>query len=169
MFDRARWATAALRPVLERLHAWCGNWEGEGRGEFPTLAPFSYRELLVLTANLPRGFVRFEQWAWKRPVDGGPESASHHEVGAMVADADGLVLSTIQNGTRYERLRGVETTLSDGLQVDWRSEADAADPRLVRSTRQFRWSGDTLTCEMSMELAGVQGLRPHLKAVLRRG
>lgn len=154
--------------MLERLHPWCGTWEGEGQGEFPTITPFSYRERLVMTADLPRGLIRFEQWAWKRSVDGGPESASHHEVGAIVSDADGLVLSTIQNGTRYERLRGVITPRPDGLQVDWTSEAYAADPRVVRSTRRFLWSGDTLAYVMAMELGGVAGLRPHLSAELRR-
>jgi hypothetical protein len=162
---------------LEQLVPYCGIWEGKGVAEFPvpdptgegaTVRRFRYRERLTLFHDAERGFIRVELLAWRTVFGSEVESASHHEVGAIAQSGDSLIMSTIQNGTRYERLRGSASVDAGRLGIDFESEAYANDPRVVSSWRRWRLSGDTLEYEMSIQPATGASRLPHLKASLHR-
>ena len=47
-----------------------GRWRGEGKGEYPTIDPFSYEEELTFD-HVGDTFLRYQQASWS-PVDGAP-------------------------------------------------------------------------------------------------
>lgn len=152
--------------TLSRLVPFCGVWAGDGDGEYPTIPAFRYRERLTLHHDAERELIRIEIVAWK--VVGCELLASHHEVGAIVANGDTLVMSTIQNGTRYERLRGRVTDADGACLVSWHSEAYAADDRMRSSRREMTFGPAELRYQMWMHTTAVPGPVLHLTAVLRR-
>jgi hypothetical protein len=154
---------------LSRLERFCGRWEGHGRGYFPTILPFAYRERLTLVHDAERDLIQLELQAWKR-LDGlAGEAASHHEVGAIVAAADGgFEMSTIQNGSRYERMAGQLSAERDGLRLDWVSDEYAHDARVIASQRSWLLTPEGLSYTMAMRTTAVGKMEPHLAATLVR-
>jgi hypothetical protein len=154
--------------ALTDLARFCGVWEGTGRGYFPTVQPFRYRERLALTLDAPRELVQLELRAWKQYEGSDLVEASHHEVGAIIATANGFELSTIQNGSRYERLVGTLVRTGEDLVLSWVSAEYANDPRLVSAERTWRLVGDRLHYTMGMHTTTVARMEPHLEAELVR-
>src|SRR5687767_9501444 len=83
-----------------------GTWTGEGRGEYPGITSFDYREALIFTRRDEKTLA-YEQRAQKR-YDGGTEYLqSHWENGFIsVIENDDLQLVNIQVGGRSEILIG---------------------------------------------------------------
>src|SRR5919197_657452 len=53
-------ATAPLHPDVEVLGFLLGEWRGEGRGEYPTINDFRYRETVTF-AHVGKPFVSYTQ------------------------------------------------------------------------------------------------------------
>src|SRR6266545_6849562 len=91
------------RQVFDLLE---GTWRGEGRGQFPGVTSFDYRETLVFTRRDEKNLA-YEQRAQKR-YDGQTEYLqSHWESGFIsILENDDLQLVNIQIGGRSEILVG---------------------------------------------------------------
>ncbi|HLI15151.1 MAG TPA: FABP family protein [Acidimicrobiales bacterium] len=150
-----------VHPAVEALGFLLGTWSGTGRGRYPTVAPFAYREEVAFS-HAGRPFLSYRQETFAED-DGRP---LHAEVGYLrcagravelvVAQPTGLV--EVDEGT----LEGTTLSLSSRL-VGRTSSAKAVDQ--VRRT--VRVDGDVLTYRLEMAAVGHR-LGLHLEAELRR-
>jgi THAP domain-containing protein 4 len=145
-----------------------GTWRGEGRGQFPTVTSFDYRETLVFTRRDEKTLA-YEQRTQKH-YDGGTEYLqSHWESGFIsILENDELQLVNIQIGGRSEILVGTAESLDVMFRIHFVSKTLANDPRMVSSARTFELEGDTLRYEMEMQTTKVNQSTPHLKIALQR-
>lgn len=157
----------ALTEISKILSLLEGTWTGEGRGEFPGVTSFDYREHLVLTRR-DEISCAYEQRAQKR-YDGQTEwLGSHWESGFIrLLENSELELTSAQIG-RTEVLVGTIETSGDVIRIHFISKSITNDPRLVSSSRTFELQGDSLRYEMGMHTTKVEQLTPHLKIALQR-
>jgi hypothetical protein len=145
-----------------------GAWSGEGRGEYPTITSFDYRETLAFTRR-DENSLAYEQRTQKR-LDGQTEwLVSHWENGFIRLLENGeLELVNAQSGGRGEVLVGAIETRGDVTRVRFASKVIVNDPRMVATVRTFEVEGDTLRYEMEMQITAVENMRSHLRVELRR-
>jgi hypothetical protein len=145
-----------------------GTWTGEGRGEYPGVTSFDYRETLTFTRHDEKTLA-YEQRAQKR-YDGQTEYLqSHWENGFLsILENNDLQLVNIQIGGRSEVLIGTIEMLDESVRFRFVSKSINNDPRMISSTRTFELEGDTLHYDMGMHTTKVEGLSPHLKISLQR-
>ena len=138
--------------VLDLLE---GTWRGEGRGQFPTVTSFDYRETLVFTRRDEKTLA-YEQRNQKY-YDGGTEYLqSHWESGFIsILENDELQLVNIQIGGRSEILVGTVESLDVMIRIHFVSKTLSNDPRMISSARTFELEGDILRYEMEMQTTKV--------------
>lgn len=143
-----------------------GTWSGEGRGGFPTISSFDYRETLIFTRRDEKSMA-YDQRTQKR-YDGQTEYlVSHWENGFIrILENDELELVDTQSSGRSEVLVGTIETLDTLIRIHFVSKAPTSDLRVVSSARTFELEGDTLRYEMEMQTTEVNQLTPHLKITL---
>jgi len=144
-----------------------GTWTGEGRGQFPTVTSFDYRETLIYTRRDEKTLA-YEQRA-KKLYDGQTEwLESHWENGFIrILESGELEVTSAQLG-RVEVLTGKVEIEGNIIQIHFVSKTIANDPRMVSSARRFELDRDTLHYEMEMQTTAVEKSMQHLKAELRR-
>ena len=144
-----------------------GTWTGEGRGEFPGVTSFNYRETLTFMRQ-DQNSLTYEQKTQKL-YDGQTEYLpSHAETGSIHILATGeLELVSAQKG-RNEVLAGSVEPLGAMFRIHFVSKSITDDPRMISSMRTFELEGNTLRYEMGMHTTKVEGLTPHLKIGLQR-
>ena len=145
-----------------------GTWRGDGRGQFPGVTSFDYRETLIFTRRDEK-LLAYEQRAQKL-YDGQTEYLqSHWENGFIsILENNDLQLVNIQIGGRNEVLVGTIESLDAVIRVHFVSKALNNDPRMMSSARTFELEGDTLRYEMEMQTTKVAESTPHLKITLQR-
>lgn len=145
-----------------------GTWKGEGRGEYPGVTSFDYRETLIFTRRDEKTLA-YEQRNQKR-YDGQTEYLpSHWENGFLrVLENDDLELVNTQSSGRGEALAGRIETFDPLIRIRFASKAFMNDTRMVSSARIFELQGDTLHYEMEMQTTKVDQSAGHLKNTLRR-
>ena len=140
---------------------------GEGRGEFPNVTSFAYRETLTFTRRDEKS-LDYEQKTQKL-YDGQTEYLpSHSETGAIqIFDSGELELVSAQTGRNEVLIGSVEQT-GVIIRIHFVSQSITNDPRMIASTRTFELEGDTLRYEMAMHTTKVEQLTPHLRMTLKR-
>ncbi len=151
--------------VLDLLE---GTWKGRGRGGYPIVTSFDYRETLTFTRRDEKTLA-YEQRTQKR-YDGQTEWLESHWESGFVSSLENndLQLVNIQIGGRSEILIGTIETREDLMRIHFVSKALNNDPRMVSSARTFELEGDTLRYEMEMQTTKVNESTPHLKIILQR-
>ena len=150
----------AVHESLASVAFLLGTWRGEGRGEYPTIGPFSYGEELRVGHD-GRPFLTYQQRTWS--LDGG--APLHVEMGyvrpagggraeLVVVQPSGIV--EIDEGT-VEGLRLTVTSTLVGV-------TSTAKP-VARVTRTFTRHGRQLTYALDMAAMGIGPAR-HLHATL---
>jgi hypothetical protein len=155
-------ASSQLLDLLE------GSWKGDGRGGYPGVTSFDYRETLVFTRRDQKNLA-YEQRTQKL-YDGQTEYIqSHWESGFIsILENNELQLVNIQIGGRSEILAGTIESLATMFRIHFVSKTLSHDPRMISSARTFELEGDTLQYEMEMQTTKVDQSTPHLKIVLKR-
>lgn len=151
--------------VLDLLE---GTWTGDGRGQFPGVTSFAFREILVFTRRDPKNLA-YEQRTQKL-YDGQTEYIpSHWESGFIsILENDDLQLVNIQVGGRNEILSGTVESIDDSFRIHFVSKVLNNDPRMISSARTFELAGDRLRYEMEMQTTKVNESTLHLRIVLTR-
>ena len=144
-----------------------GTWTGEGRGQFPTVTSFDYRETLTFTRRDEKTLA-YEQRTQKR-YDGQTEwLESHWENGFLrILESGDLELTSAQIG-RTEVLVGKIEAQGDITRIHFESKTITNDPRMIASARTFEFEGDVLRYEMQMHTTAVHALTTHLEITLQR-
>ena len=152
---------------IQALNLIEGAWSGKGRGYFPGVTSFDYREVLTFTRRDEKTLA-YEQRAQKL-YDGQTEwLESHWESGFIrILESGELELTSAQIG-RTEVLTGTIEAAGDIIQFNFVSKAITNDPRMISSARTFELERDTLQYEMEMHTTKVAQSTPHLKITLQR-
>ena len=116
--------------VLDLLE---GTWQGEGRGGFPGVTSFGYRETLVFTRRDEK-LLAYDQRTQKL-YDGQTEYLqSHWENGFLsVLENGDLQMVNIQIGGRNEILIGTIEAVENFLRIHFVSKTLNNDPRMISS------------------------------------
>jgi len=157
--------TPALHGDVRSLAFLLGTWRGEGRGAFPTVEAFGYREELVFE-HVGEPYLLYQQASWQLP----DEEPLHFERGFLrpgtatgsleLCLAHPLGLTEVGHGT----IAGTAIELiatADGI------GRTATGMDVTGLTRRYRVDGDTLTYQLDMATSETP-LTRHLEAVLRR-
>lgn len=154
-------------PALQLLTLFEGTWSGEGRGQFPTVTSFDYRETLTFTRRDEKTLA-YEQRTQKL-YDGQTEwLESHWENGFIrILEKGELEMVSAQIGRAEVLVGTVEVTVS-GFRISFASRSIVNDPRMVSSVRRFELEGDAMQYEMEMQTTNVDYSTSHLKSNLRR-
>src|SRR5215211_4902888 len=117
--------------VLDLLE---GTWKGEGRGQFPGVTSFSYREALTFTRRDEKTLA-YEQRTQKL-YDGQTDwLPSHWESGFIrVLESGELELTSAQIG-RTEVLSASIETVDATSRIHFMSKTITNDPRMISSSR----------------------------------
>ena len=154
-----------IHPLFTLLE---GTWRGDGRGGYPTVTSFDYRETLAFTRR-DENTLAYEQRTQKR-YDGQTEwLVSHWESGFIrVLESGELELVNAQSGGRSEVLTGTVEMSGSTFKIHFVSKTITNDPRMLSSARRFELEGDTLRYEMDMQTTKTSQLTSHLKIELKR-
>jgi hypothetical protein len=145
--------------------AWLiGDWQGDGRGSYPTISDFEYREEASFQHPRPdKPFLKYTQRTWLLPDD----SLSHAEVGYLRATAEGrlefvLALASgvveVHNGTVIDgRLDFTSVTVA---------HTQTAKP-VTEVHRTIERRGDDLWYQLEMAAVGLPRAY-HCEATLHR-
>jgi len=154
-----------LDPRLGPLALLSGTWVGSGRGVYPTIESFEYREEITLADGGVKPFLAYSQRTMSS--DGRPlhaESGYLRWAGGapewVVASPTGVI----------EVLTGSAELTDDRLELVLRTISVSATPsakRVDAVERRLRVRGDVLTYELHMAAVG-EPLQLHLVAELHR-
>lgn len=157
----------ALHPALTAVADLVGTWRGEGSGEYPTIAPFTYTEEVTFT-DVGKPFLVYVQRTWS------PAGAPMHtETGYLrIVEGDtGLAVEFVlaQPTGQTELAEGPLTATATGFTCELTARvANSSTAKQVDATmRHLEIEGDTLTTTFAMAAVGVP-MTHHLRAVLRR-
>ena len=145
-----------------------GAWRGKGRGGYPTIDSFDYREKLVFTRKND-STLAYDQRTEKR-MEGTDEFVpSHWENGFIsILENGDMELVNAQSGGRGEVLTGQIEVLDSGFRLHFTSKALMNDARMLSTARVFELEGNQLCYEMEMSTTKVSNLSRHLTISLER-
>ena len=159
-------ADPPLHPLCEPVAFLLGTWAGEGRGDYPGLTPFAYREEMRVW-HVGKPYLAFEQRTWTADGTGAMSLERHGESGYLRCADDGqleLVVAMAPGHAEVSagRVEGTRISLESIGVVD----APSAAP--VSAVKRTWWlDGELLRYDVEMA-ARDQPMTWHLGAELRR-
>jgi hypothetical protein len=155
-----------LHPDVAGLACLLGQWAGEGRGEYPTIEPFRYREEVTF-GHVGKPFLAYRQ-ATVNLATGLP---AHAEAGYLRGVGDGRIELVLAHPTGIAEIEeGRLEPRPDGVRLRLRSTSvtRTATAKEVRTLeRHIEVAGDVLRYDLAMGAVG-QPHQHHLSAELRR-
>ena len=150
-----------LHADLEPVRFLIGSWQGPGRGEYPTIEPFAYREEVSFLPGPGKPFLSYTQRTWAD--DGTP---LHSEAGYLRMTPDGPEL-VIAQPTGLVEVHGGELTGTTLVFESTTMGATETAKAVEQVVRRITGAGETLSYTLDMAYAGVP-LTVHLAATLYR-
>lgn len=148
-----------------RLHFLLGKWSGVGTGQFPTITPFSYKEILTFNFDGHSDLIHYEQRTWLIPND----IPSHWESGFIkpVEEEENVFeISNAQDSGRVEVLRGEYFIKNGTVILHFKMKLIQNDPRLVSSERIFTIRDNQLSYVKKRATKNTPVHQQHLQATL---
>ncbi len=151
-----------LHPDVAPLAFLLGTWAGEGKGEYPTIAPFSYLEEVTF-GHVGKPFLAYAQRT-RAADDGRP---LHAETGYWRHVGEGAVEVVLSHPTGIAevlagRLSGTSLSLESTAVV-----LTGTAKSVTALRRELSVDGEVLSYRLAMAAVG-QPLTHHLAATLRR-
>ena len=150
--------------ILDQL---AGTWSGEGRGWYPTIADFAYREESVFRPIPGKPVLAYTQ----RTFHADDSRPLHGETGYWRQTATGEIELLLAHANGFVEVADVVAEADDAgrtLRTTSTSLAGAPSAKPVVGLRRvIRVHGDELTYGLDMEAVGLP-LQGHLEAKLRR-
>jgi len=151
-----------LHPDLEALAMLIGEWHGAGRGAYPTIDDFDYREETTF-GHVGKPFLTYSQRTWRVPTD----EVVHGEVGFWRPRPDGRVELVVAHPSGIVEI-SEGTTRGGHIEMVSTSVARTASAKEVTALRRIVDVSDgTLSYRTEMAAVG-QPLGFHLEAELER-
>jgi hypothetical protein len=150
-----------MHPDVEHLGFLLGTWTGEGQGEYPTIAPFGYRETITF-AHVGKPFIAYTQ----RTVATDDGRPLHGEVGYLRSPRPGWVEFVVAHPTGVVEV--AEGSLT-GSTLRLRSSLVAGTGSAKKVTtieRDFGFEPGVISYSLRMAAVG-QPLAHHLQARLQ--
>lgn len=160
-------------PHLHPLAGIFGTWVGEGRGSYPTIKDFAFRETLTFAPleDPRRPIIRYHQ-----ATENAAGNPMHFETGylripepgvaelilAQLTGQSEVLLGRVEINGVDEAAGKVEFTFAESTVVNTPS-AKSVDA----TARSFTFTGDSLHVTFGMQAVGVE-MTPHLESNLRR-
>lgn len=155
-----------LHPNVTVLAPLLGTWAGQGRGEYPTIAPFDFFEEVTFS-HVGKPFLAYGQRT-RATDDGRPLHAESGFVRAPAAGRCEIVLAHPTGVTEIQE--GTLAADATSLVLELRSTTiglTSSAKDITGLTRSIRIDGDVLTYTLCMRAVG-QPLQHHLTATLHR-
>ena len=156
---------APLHPLCEPVAFLLGTWHGEGRGGYPGMTAFAYREEMRVW-HTGKAYLAFEQRTWQ--TDGHKAGREiHGELGYLRCREDGgleLIVAMAPGHVEVStgRVAGTRISLASAGVLD----AASASP-VSAVTRTWWLEDEVLRYDLEMSANG-QSMSWHLSAELRR-
>jgi len=151
-----------LNPAVKPVAFLLGTWRGEGEGQYPSIQPFRYREVITFSHN-GKPFLIYNQRT--EAIDTG--QPMHGEAGYLRIVGEGRVEFVIAQPIGYAE---IALGRVDGQRIDVECTTVARTPtaKPVTSISRSLWlEGDTLRYELKMGMENIP-LARHLTASFRR-
>lgn len=150
-----------MHPDIEPLRFLLGTWSGEGRGEYPTISPFGYRETVTFT-HAGKPFLAYSQRTFARD-DGRP---LHSELGYLRSPRPGWAELVVAHPTGLVEVdegpfSGRALHLVSGLVAGTSSAKE-----VTAIERDFDFEPGVITYSLRMAALG-QPVTHHLEARLQ--
>jgi len=159
--------TMSRNPELSALvSALTGTWMGQGKGGYPTIQPFTYREETTVSARGDHPDLQYEQRTWRQTAAG--EVVSHWETGFLRLSSDHTASMINAQSGRAETMIGTWEHHDGEWHIELASTAYAGDDRVANSTRALKLDDVSLTYEMQMETNAIDAMGVHLSADLSK-
>lgn len=146
---------------MHALEFLLGTWEGEGRGEYPTIESFTYREHVTFS-HVGKPFVFYQQ------KTSSPQGQPlHAEVGYFRVPESGVVELVIAQPTGMAEMH---TGRVVGTDIELSAQEVVRTPSAKSVTavkRSISVDGDVMKYRLDMAAVG-QPIQFHLEATLRR-
>lgn len=158
-----------LNPLVQPLETIIGEWNGLGRGHFPTISDFDYTETISFTAIPGKPFLRYEQ---KTASPGG--APMHTELGFLRPVGEGRVEFVLAQPTgQNELLEGTFEEKEDGtLQLTFDSsqvQNSATAKNVAATTRTYVFNALRTSVHTEFNMAAVgQPMQQHLVSDLSK-
>lgn len=152
----------ALHPLCEPISFLLGTWEGEGKGVYPTIATFGYREEAKFW-HIGKPFLAYQQRTWSLD-DGTP---LHSEMGFWRCKEEGRLEVVLAHPIG---LAEIEEGHVIGNRIELHSTQmgrSTTAKTMTELSRVFEVHDDVLHYELSMAAVEMP-LQNHLTAELRR-
>jgi hypothetical protein len=155
-----------LHPGLAALAPLLGTWAGTGAGEYPTIEPFGYLEVVTF-GHVGKPFLAYGQKT-RASDDGRP---LHAETGYVRVPAAGRIEWVLAHPTGITEIQEGTLTVHDTvIEIDMAATTiglTASAKDVTALARSFRVDGDVMTYTVRMGAVG-QPLQHHLAATLHR-
>jgi len=151
-----------LHADLQSLAFLLGTWRGEGKGEYPTIAPFAYGEE-VRFWHVGKPFLAYSQRTWAL----GDERPLHAEMGYWRPQPNGGVEVIMAHPFGIAE---IEIGVVTGQRVELMTHVVEGAPtakEVTRVERSLQVTGDVLANDLRMA-AVAQPITHHLHAELLR-
>jgi hypothetical protein len=153
---------------MEKLNFLTGTWVGRGVAVFPTIKRTEYIEELTFAPIEGSSVMFYELKSWGIK-DGGKDIPLSFQSGYIIEMENGSIeMSNAQNNGRVEVLEGKLIDEGTTFRLFFESKMFGNDERMVKTSRDYCVTGDSMTYTMFMATKMTPEFQKHLEGELKK-